>query len=65
MPWYKRLMGIDRRILYVMVIGISFPMFSPIGLPVPEDVIAQAAYDYIPIYRRISNVFDFMTCRLG
>ena len=41
MPWYKRLMGIDRRILYViMVIGISFPMFSPIGLPVPEDVIA-------------------------
>ena len=48
MPWYKRLMGIDRRVLYIiMVIAIAFPMFSPIGLPVPEDVVAQAAYDYI------------------
>ena len=57
MPWYKRLMGIDRRILYViMVIGISFPMFSPIGLPVPEDVIAQAAYDYIANLPAGSNV---------
>ena len=57
MPWYKRLMGIDRRILYViMVIGISFPMFSPIGLPVPEDVIAQAAYDYIAALPAGSNV---------
>ena len=57
MPWYKRLMGIDRRILYIiMVIGISFPMFSPIGLPVPEDVIAQAAYDYIAALPAGSNV---------
>lgn len=57
MPWYKRLMGIDRRILYViMAVAISFPMFSPIGLPVPEDAIAQAAYDYIANLPAGSNV---------
>ena len=57
MPWYKRLMGIDRRILYIiMAVGIAFPMFSPIGLPVPEDVIAKAAYDYIAALPAGSNV---------
>ena len=57
MPWYKRLMGIDRRVLYIiMAVAISFPMFAPIGLPVPEDVIAQAAYDYIAALPEGSNV---------
>jgi len=57
MPWYKRLMGIDRRILYIiMAVAISFPMFAPIGLPVPEDVIAKAAYDYIAALPAGSNV---------
>jgi len=57
MPWYKRLMGIDRRILYIiMAVAITFPMFAPIGLPVPEDVVAKAAYDYIANLPAGSNV---------
>jgi len=48
MPWYKRLMGIDRRVLYIiMVLAIAIPMFYPLGLPVPSDEPTQAAYDYI------------------
>lgn len=57
MPWYRRLMGIDRRILYIVIaLGISIPMFSPLGLPVPSDVIAAAAYDYISALPAGSNV---------
>lgn len=57
MPWYKRLMGIDRRILYiVLAIGISFPMFSPIGLPIPPDASTKAAWDFISSLPAGSNV---------
>lgn len=57
MPWYKRLMGIDRRILYlIMAVGISFPMFSPIGLPVPPDAATQSTWDFISSLPAGSNV---------
>lgn len=57
MPWYKRLMGIDRRILYIILaIGISFPMFSPIGLPIPSDAATQASWDFISSLPAGSNV---------
>lgn len=57
MPWYRRLMLIDRRILYVVIaLSVAIPMFNPIGLPVPSDVIAEAAYNYIADLPAGSNV---------
>lgn len=48
MPWYQRLMKIDRRILYLtMFIGITWVMFFPIGLPIPAEESTKASWDYI------------------
>lgn len=48
MPWYDRLMNIDRRILYLtMFLGISYVMFFPIGFPVPPEESTQASWTFV------------------
>lgn len=57
MPWYERLMNIDRRILYLtMFLGISYVMFFPIGFPIPPEESTQASWDFVNSIPAGSNV---------
>lgn len=62
MPWYERLMNIDRRILYLtMFLGIAYVMFFPIGFPVPPEESTKAGWDFvnnIPVGSVVLYSFD-------
>src|SRR6266850_2767825 len=48
MTWVKRLLAIDRRIIFLLVaVGVVLPLLRPLNLPITVTPRVQAAYDAI------------------
>lgn len=48
MKWIERLQFIDRRIIYtLLLVVLLFPMFKPLGIPLPINKTTQTVFDMI------------------